>query len=177
MNLTKLSPFPSPHLLRVVVETPKGSRSKVDYDPQLKVFYLKKTLPQGMVFPFDFGFIPQTLGDDGDPLDALVLMPESLPPGCVVDGRLIGVIRAKQKEPGEKPVRNDRFIVISSTACEFERFKKPTDLPPDMLEQLKRFFITYNEMEGRTFTLLGVKDGAAALKLIKASRDRARRKA
>jgi len=176
MNLTKLSPFPSGRLLRVVVETPKGSRSKVDYDPKLKVFYLKKTLPEGMVFPFDFGFIPQTLGDDGDPLDALVLMPESLPSGCVVDTRLIGVIRAKQKEKGQKPVRNDRFIVVSATACEFARFKKPTDLPPVMLEQLERFFITYNEVEGRTFTLLGVENAAAALKLIKTGRNRARRK-
>ena len=176
MNLTHLPPFPSKGLLRIVFETPKGSRSKLDYDPALKVFYLKKTLPEGMVFPFDFGFIPQTLGADGDPLDALVLMPESLPPGSVVEGRLIGVIRARQKAKNEKPIRNDRFIVVSATATEFTRFKKPADLPPAMLEQLERFFITYNEIEGRMFKLLGVESAPDALKLIEAGRRRSRRK-
>jgi inorganic pyrophosphatase len=170
MDLTQLPPFTDDDLTRVVVETPKDSRNKFDYDPEADVFCLKKTLPEGMVFPYDFGFIPQTLGADGDPLDALVLMPESVPPGTVVSGRLIGVIRAKQKEKGEKTIRNDRFIVVSATACEFAHFKTPADLPPIMLDQLEQFFITYNDLEGRTFELLGVKGPRAALKLLKEGR-------
>jgi inorganic pyrophosphatase len=173
MNLIRLPPFPSRSLVRVVVETPKGSRSKLDYDPKLKIFRLKKTLPEGMVFPYDFGFIPQTLGADGDPLDALVLMPESVPPGCVVDGRLIGVIRAKQKEKKKKAVRNDRLIVVSATACEFEHFKTSSDLPEAMLTQLEQFFVTYNQLEEKVFKLEGVEGRQAALKIVQAARTKA----
>src|SRR5437660_554070 len=123
MKLSDLSLFPGKGLIQVVIETPKNSRNKISFDPELKAFQLKKTLPEGMVFPYDFGFIPQTIGADGDPLDALVLMPEPLPPGCLVSGRLIGVIRGKQKEENQKPVRYDRFIVVSETACEFGGLK------------------------------------------------------
>src|SRR3954468_8353415 len=110
MNLSNLSPFPEKGVLRAVIETPKGSRNKFDYDPKEKVFSLAKVLPQGLVFPYDFGFIPQTKGEDGDPLDVLVLLSEPVPAGCVVDCRLIGAILATQRENHGKPIRNDRFI-------------------------------------------------------------------
>lgn len=167
MNLLNVSPFAKEHLIRVVIETPKGSRNKIDYDPEVKAFALAKTLPEGMVFPYDFGFIPQTEGEDGDPLDALVLMPESLPPGCLVNCRIIGVIEGKQTERKGKSVRNDRYLAVSDTACEFERFKSPEDLPAGLLDQLEKFFINYNELEGRQFKLLGVKGPKAALKQLK----------
>jgi inorganic pyrophosphatase len=170
MNLINLEPFPAKGLVRAIIETPKGSRNKLDYDPETKTFHLKKTLPEGMVFPYDFGFIPQTLGGDGDPLDALVLMPESINPGCTVDCRVLGVIRAKQKEEKKKTVRNDRFILISETACEFAEMTSPADLPASMLMQLEQFFVTYNKLEGREFKLEGVEGPRAALKLIKSAR-------
>ena len=170
MNLIGIKPFVNKNEIRIVIETPQGSRNKIGYDPELKAFRLHKTLPEGMVFPYHFGFIPQTQGEDGDPLDALVLMPEPLAPGCLVDGRLIGVIRGKQKEGKEKPVRNDRFIVVSSTACEYDDIKAPGDLPKSMVVQLSEFFTTYNMLEGRTFKLLGVEGPKAALKLIKAAK-------
>ena len=84
--------------LRIVIETPKGSRNKYSYDSECDCLQLSTVLPEGMVFPYDFGFIPSTLGDDGDPLDILILMETPVVPGCVVTVRLIGAIEAEQKE-------------------------------------------------------------------------------
>ena len=92
---------------RVIIETPKGCRNKFDYDPESNLFMLGGLLPEGMMFPFDFGFIPCTLGDDGDPLDILILMDAPAHVGCLIDARLIGVISAEQIEDGKKGT-NDR---------------------------------------------------------------------
>ena len=81
---------------RVIVETPRNRRSKFAYDPETNLFEMKSLLPAGMMFPFDFGFIPQTLGEDGDPLDILVMMDESAHVGCLLTVRIIGVIEAEQ---------------------------------------------------------------------------------
>lgn len=99
--------------IRVVIETPKGSANKYDFNPEFAGFELAKTLPEGMTFPFDFGFIPSTKGGDGDPLDILVLMDFPAATGCVVNAWLIGCLQAKQKETHKKPVRNDRFIAVA----------------------------------------------------------------
>jgi inorganic pyrophosphatase len=79
-------------LLQVIIETPKGSHNKYSFDEEQNIFVLRAALPSGMVFPYDFGFVPQTLADDGDPLDVLVLMDMPAFPGCAVVARLIGVI-------------------------------------------------------------------------------------
>src|SRR5437868_10101422 len=84
--------------VRVIVETPKGSRNKYAFDPEHKVFTLKKVLPAGMSFPYDFGFVPQTESGDGDPLDVIVLMEEPAFPGCMIRCRLIGVIEGEQQQ-------------------------------------------------------------------------------
>jgi inorganic pyrophosphatase len=98
-----------------VIETPKGSRNKYNYDPDCDCLQLSTVLPEGMVFPHDFGFIPSTLGDDGDPLDILILMEASVVPGCVVRTRVIGGIEARQKEKGERWTKNDRLIAVART--------------------------------------------------------------
>jgi hypothetical protein len=87
--LSEIAPFEGSDL-RVVIETPRGSRSKYSYDPDCDCMQLSTVLPEGMVFPYDFGFIPSTIGEDGDPLDVLVLMEASVVPGCVVRARLVG---------------------------------------------------------------------------------------
>src|ERR1041385_7490412 len=97
------------HVLNVIIESPKGDGNKFSYDSELGLFRLKKILPAGSVFPFDFGFIPATLCDDGDPLDVLVLMDIPVFAGCLVPCRVIGVIEAKEKEKG-RVERNDRLI-------------------------------------------------------------------
>src|SRR4051795_3890858 len=98
---------------RVVIETPKGSRNKYRFDEELGLFVLGGVLPEGMSFPYDFGYLPATLGEDGDPLDVLLLMDEPAFCGCIVPSRLIGVIEAKQAEKNHKPRRNDRLLAVS----------------------------------------------------------------
>src|ERR1043166_4601889 len=100
---------PDSGLVRVVVDTPKGSRNKYKYDETLGLYRLSEVLPLGSAFPYDFGFIPSTRAEDGDPLDVLLLGEEAPFPGCLVTVRLVGVIQAEQTDHG-KTFRNDRLI-------------------------------------------------------------------
>jgi inorganic pyrophosphatase len=93
-------------LLQVVIETPKGSRNKFAFDTDLKIFALTKVLPAGMTFPYDFGFVPPTLAEDGDPTDVLALMDEPAFAGCFLKCRIIGIIEAEQGSK-KKTIRND----------------------------------------------------------------------
>ena len=138
--------------VRAVIETPKGSPHKYTYDPEYEAFELTKTLPQGMTFPFDFGFIPSTQGDDGDPLDVLVLMDFPAITGCVVKSRLIGCMQAEQKEKGKKVMRNDRFIAVADDARGLSDVRALSDLRPGLMKEIKAFFIQYNKLAGKEFT-------------------------
>src|SRR6266480_2719004 len=89
---------------RAIIETPKGRRNKFNYDPEAKLFCLGGLLPEGMMFPFDFGFLPSTVGGDGDPLDVMVLMDEPAHVGCLLDIRIIGVMETVQKKGKQKTV-------------------------------------------------------------------------
>ena len=99
--------------LRAVVETPRGSRNKLDYNTELGVIELDAVLPEGTVFPYDFGFFPSTKAEDGDPLDVMVLMDETVAPGTIVPVRLIGAIEAEQRKKGEDWIRNDRLLAVA----------------------------------------------------------------
>ena len=111
---SRLQPFDRKSgALNVVIDTPKGSRNKFAWDEELELFSLTGVLPAGAVFPYDFGFIPNTRGGDGDPLDVLIVMDEPAFVGCLVSCRLLGVIEAKQTEEG-RTERNDRLIAVSN---------------------------------------------------------------
>lgn len=153
-------------LLQVIIETPKGSRNKFAYDPEQKVFALKKVLPAGMVFPYDFGFLPQTMAPDGDPLDVLLLMDEPAFPGVVVRARLIGVIEGEQIE-GKKKNRNDRLLAVAEANHLYADIKNHNDLPDTWMKELEEFFVNYHKMEGKEYRLLGCKSTNEANRLIK----------
>jgi inorganic pyrophosphatase len=91
---------------------------------------LSTVLPEGMSFPYDFGFIPSTVGEDGDPLDVLILMDAPVVPGCIVRARLLGAIQAKQKEKGGKWTRNDRLLAVATHAQTHQALKNLSDLRP-----------------------------------------------
>jgi inorganic pyrophosphatase len=135
---------------RIIIETPKGRRNKFDYDPETDLFGLGGLLPEGMAFPFDFGFLPSTIGDDGDPLDVMVLMEEPAHVGCLVDVRIIGVIEAVQKEKG-KSERNDRLIAVSIHSYEHENLNSLDQVSKTVLDQVESFFVTYNAQRGKDF--------------------------
>jgi inorganic pyrophosphatase len=152
--------------LQVIVETPKGSRNKFSFDPEQEIFSLKKVLPAGMVFPYDFGFLPRTLAEDGDPIDVLLLMDEPAFPGVLVPSRLIGVIEGEQID-GKKKIRNDRLVAIAEANHMYANVRKITDLPKQFLHELEDFFVNYHRLEGKQYKLLGCKQTATALHLIK----------
>lgn len=137
--------------LNVVIETPKGSRNKFDYDPDLGLFKLAGVLPAGAVFPFDFGFVPSTLGGDGDPLDVLVLMDEAAFPGCLVAARLIGVIEAEQTERNGKVERNDRLIAVASASRDHSELRSLQDVSDNLVDEIEHFFVSYNDFKGKVF--------------------------
>jgi inorganic pyrophosphatase len=157
--------------LRVVIETPKGSRNKFKYDPQLGTYTLSSVLGEGMMFPYDFGFVPQTRAQDGDPLDVLVLMDEPAFTGCVVESRIVGVIEGKQTERG-KTTRNDRVLAVAVHSHNHADIQEPSDLNSNMVKELEKFFVAYNKARGKNFKILGCKDADTAMKLIEKSRIR-----
>ena len=166
MVLSQTPTFDQDDALRVVIETPKGSHNKYDYDPDCDCFELATVLPEGMTFPYDFGFIPSTLGEDDDPLDVLVLMDFPVIPGCLLKARLIGAIQAEQKDKGKDWIRNDRLIAIARQARMHSDIRKLKDLRPDLLKQIKAFFEEYNREDGKKFRPIGDCDPDAALKLV-----------
>lgn len=152
----RLAPFDAESgELNVVIETPKGARNKYAYDEKLGLFVLKGVLAAGHSFPFDFGFIPQTLGGDGDPLDVLVLMDEAAFAGCLVPSRLIGVIEAEQTERDGETTRNDRLIAVVADSHTHSHVRSINDLNDLLVEQIEHFFVSYNEIKGKTFKPLG----------------------
>jgi len=151
---------------RAVIETPKGSRSKFDYDTESGLFLLAGLLPEGMTFPLNFGFIPSTKADDGDPLDVMVLHDESIPVGALIKIRLLGVIEGKQTEDG-KTVRNDRLLAVTRCSHHYEQIKEIADLGKNFLEHLTQFWINYNALKGKRYEVRGVHGPKRAAEAIK----------
>jgi inorganic pyrophosphatase len=148
-------------LVNVIVETPAGSRNKYKFDERLGLFRLHKVLPVGAAFPFDFGFVPGTAADDGDPLDVVILGEEPTFPGGLVTVRVLGVVEAKQTEKG-RTIRNDRLIATAETPKIKPRERTLRDVPAKLLEQIEQFFVAYNRAEGRVFVPLGRRGARAA---------------
>ncbi len=141
--------------LVVIVETPKGRGAKFDYDEKSGLFKLGGMLPEGMTFPFSFGFIPGTLAPDGDPMDVLILMEEPAFAGCLVHCRLVGVIEAEQTEEDGKSTRNDRLIAVASHSREHSEVQSLKHLSDPLLDQIEHFFVSYNQERGKQFKPLG----------------------
>jgi inorganic pyrophosphatase len=154
-------------LLRVVIETPKGSRNKFAYNPVERVFELRKTLPAGMAFPYDFGFVPCTKADDGDPIDVLVLMDEPAFSGCVLLCRPIGVIEGEQTG-SKKTNRNDRIVAIQQDAHSWAEINNVDELGKHFQEELEQFFVNYHRLLGKRYRFLAMKGPEHARKLVKA---------
>ena len=153
-------------LITVLVESPKGYRQKFDFEPGSRRMKLSKLLPEGLMFPFDFGMIPDTKGEDGDPLDIIVLSESGTFPGCLLDCRLIGALTAEQTERDGKKMRNDRFIGVSAVSRQFAEVKTSADLAEDILPQLEAFFENYNRQAGKQFRVLERLEAEAAKQLL-----------
>jgi inorganic pyrophosphatase len=141
-------------LINVVVDTPKGSRNKYKYDEKSDVWRLRKLFPVCASFPFDFGFTPSTKGKDGDPIDVMVLTEEPAFVGCVLPALLIGVLQAEQTENG-KTEQNVRLIAVVDTPYNPPPARSLDQIDDLRLKEIEHFFVSYKEMKGRKFKLLG----------------------
>jgi inorganic pyrophosphatase len=151
---------------RAIIETPKGCRNKFDYDPDSGLFMLGGLLPEGMMFPFDFGFIPSTLGEDGDPLDIMVLMDAPAHVGCLIEVRIIGVIMAEQTEDG-KTETNDLLLGVAVHSYDHEELQTINEVSKTLLDQVEEFFVSYNKQRGKKFAITGTGGPKKALKFLK----------
>ena len=165
-------------VLNAIVETPKGSRNKFKFDSEHALFKLKTLLPVGAVFPFDFGFIPSTIAEDGDPIDVLILMDEPVAVGTLIEVRLVGIIEAEQtekKKNGKETTRNDRVIAVSSVSYNYSDVRSLNDLNENLLDEIEHFFVSYNESRGKKFKVLGRHGPKRALELVKEAEKRKRK--
>lgn len=153
-------------LVRAVIEVPSGTRCKYTYDPETEAFEYNQLLPEGMTWPLEFGFIPATRGEDGDPLDIMVLSDEPLPVGTLATVRLIGVLEAVQTEEGQS-LRNDRLLAVTEETHRYAQVKTVDDLGPKFLEHLTRFWVAYNALRGRGFEAKGMRSPDEAMALIR----------
>jgi len=167
---TRIDPFDTDEsdVVNAVIETPGGSRNKFKYDPKLGFYSLSGVLPEGMVFPHAFGFVPGTRAADGDPEDILIMMDEPTFTGCIVKTRLIGVIEAEQTEDDKKE-RNDRLIAVAANSRDYSDVRDLHDLNANMIKEIEQFFINYNKERGKKFKVLGTRGPGQAFKLLKKS--------
>lgn len=155
-----------PELVRIVIETPRGSRNKYKYDEKLHLFRLNSVLPAGLVFPYDFGYVPGTKAEDGDPIDVLVLMDQPAFTGCVIETRLLGVIEAEQTEDGQTE-RNDRLVAVAKEAHDWKDLRTLKDMNTNLLKELEHFFVSYNALKKKEFKLLATRGPNAARNLLR----------
>jgi inorganic pyrophosphatase len=165
-NFFNLPPFTEDGDVHVVVETPRGSRAKFAYDPKLETFSLSKSLLAGLTYPHDWGFVPSTKADDGDPLDVMVIHEAATFPGLVVTCRVIGVLQIEQKGK-KKSERNDRLFAVPRRSHSEQALKDVGDLTKPIREELEKFFIATDELEDKKLDIIGWKGPKAAMQAIK----------
>jgi inorganic pyrophosphatase len=165
-DLSRLPPFDTDdNALQVIIETPKASRNKYAFDHELKIFSVKKVLPAGMTFPYEFGFIPSTRAEDGDPTDVLVLMDEPAFPGVLVKCRVIGIIEGLQGKK-KSGTRNDRIIAVERDNHSCAHIRHVKDLGKKFVTELEEFFVNFHALEGKKYRILDVKGPAEARRRI-----------
>lgn len=174
-NPSNLSPLDKEgNTVRVVIETPKGSRNKYAFNKKEKVFELKKVLPAGMAFPYDFGFVPLTEAEDGDPVDVLVLMDEPAFAGCVLECRLVGVIEGEQGN--KKKERNDRLVAIEKENHSWADIQHIDDLGKQFVRELEEFFVNYHQLSEEKYKVVGIKGPNQARKCVENGKKALQRK-
>lgn len=155
--------------IQVIIETPKGSRNKFAFDEKRQIFRLKKVLPVGMAFPYDFGFVPSTKAEDGDPVDVLVLMDEPAFPGCLLECRVIGIIEGEERSK-QKKIRNDRVVAVERSDHDFADIYHVRRLGKRFVRELEEFFVNYHALSGSKFRVLKVKGPRKARRRIEERR-------
>jgi inorganic pyrophosphatase len=165
-DLTKLPLRAAEGLFHVVVETPRCARVKLAYDPDLECFVMSHALMLGLEYPYDWGFLPSTLGEDGYPLDALVMHDAPTSPGLVLRCRVAGALKVKETTSEGHVRRNDRFIVVPNHDHRAQDLDDVRDLPKAVKSEIKQFFEARVATEDKTLEFLGWAGPKEAMKLM-----------
>ena len=156
-----------PNVLPVMIEIPKGSRNKYEYDSKRKVLKFDRMLFSAVHYPSDYGFIPDTLAMDGDPLDALVLVWEPTFPGCLIEAKPIGLFKMwDEKGPDEK------ILCVPIEDPLWNHIETLDDVNPHLLKEIEHFFKIYKDLEKKNTGVEGWRGLSAALKIIKEAKQR-----
>jgi inorganic pyrophosphatase len=150
VDLSLIPAQPKPGLVNVLVEIVGGSKNKYEFDKDMNAFALDRVLYASVQYPFDYGFIPNTLADDGDPLDGLVIMDQPTFPGCVIAARPIGML--EMIDGGD---RDEKILCVPAKDPRYAEVKSLKDIPPHRLEEIAEFFRTYKNLEKKTTEILG----------------------
>jgi inorganic pyrophosphatase len=172
MSLIDLSSFDAHGNLHVIVESPRGSKLKLKYEPKQAMFTLSRPLPLGVAYPYDWGFVPSTCAPDGDPLDAMVVWDETSYPGLLLTCRTIGALVVEQNSKHDVAVRerNNRVIAVPVDAPRLEPIHSVNDLPTRVREEIEAFFLASTAFEHKHLKLLGWSQPDAAIEMIRAAR-------
>jgi len=149
-----------------VIETPKGNENKYEYDVAKKAIVLDRVLYSAMHYPGDYGLIPQTLGDDGEPLDVLVLVTNPTFPGCILTVRPIGLLRMLDGD-----VRDDKVLSVPMDDIRYAKTRDLPDIQEHTLKEIAYLFETYKVLEGKTTKILGWANAANAKETIQRSQE------
>lgn len=172
MNLDEIPAFADSETFHLVVETPRGAGNKLKYERAWNAMSISRPLPLGIVYPFDWGFVPSTLAADGDPLDAMALWDVPSYPGVVLRCRAIGVLYVEQnRRQGDRTERihNDRVLGIPVEARREHELRTVDTLPIRVRQELERFTVAATALEGKDAEVVGWGDAAAALALIRSA--------
>ena len=161
MDLRNLSPSPSPGLVNIVVEIPAGSRNKYEYFSEAGIMALDRVLHSSVRYPFDYGFVPNTLAEDGAPLDAMVIMEEPTFAGCLIKARPIGVL-----DMHDSGAYDGKLLCIPTADPRKKSINSIRQIAPNQLEEVAEFFRTYKSLEGRVVIIDGWQDSEAVDELL-----------
>ncbi|MDE5095144.1 MAG: inorganic diphosphatase [Trichodesmium sp. St11_bin5] len=161
MDLSLIPAQPKPGLINVLIEITGGSKNKYEFDKDLQAFALDRVLYSSVQYPYDYGFVPNTLADDGDPLDGIVIMDEPTFPGCVIPARPIGML--EMIDGGD---RDEKILCVPDKDPRYTEVKSLKDVAPHRLEEIAEFFRTYKNLEKKVTEILGWKDVEHVMPLV-----------
>jgi inorganic pyrophosphatase len=150
MDLSRIPPQPKAGILNVLIEIPAGSKNKYEFDKDLNAFALDRVLFSSVQYPYDYGFVPNTLADDGDPLDGMVIMDQPTFPGCVIPARPIGMLI--MIDGGD---RDEKILCVPAKDPRYNDVKTLSDIAPHRLEEIAEFFRSYKNLEKKVTEIRG----------------------
>ena len=161
MDLSRIPAQPKQGIINVLIEITAGSKNKYEYDKDLQAFALDRVLYSSVQYPYDYGFVPKTLADDGDPLDGMVLIDQPTFPGCIIAARPIGML--EMIDGGD---RDEKILCVPDKDPRYAGVKSLKDVPPHRLDEIAEFFRSYKNLEKKVTEIRGWQDVDQVMPLV-----------